>query len=54
MKNIIFAFFAFSFSLSAMAEAPKLAYGKASGYTGLKKSLLYQALGPRKVYRRLV
>lgn len=53
MKNILFALFAFSFSLSAMA-APKLAYSKASGYTGLKKSLLYQALGVRKVHRRLV
>lgn len=54
MKNIIFAFFAFSFSLSAVASSHQLAYGKASGYTGLKKSLLYQALGPRKIFRRLV
>jgi len=53
MKNIIFAFFAVTFSLSAVAAPQKLAYGKASGYTGLKKSLLYQALGPRKVFRRL-
>lgn len=53
MKNIIFTFFAFSISLSAIAGSPKLAYGKAQGYTGLKKSLLYQALGVRKVYRRL-
>jgi hypothetical protein len=53
MKNIIFTFFAVSLSFSAVAS-PKLAYNKASGYTGLKKSLLYQALGSRKVYRRLV
>ncbi len=53
MKNIIFTFFAFTLSFAAVAGTPKLAYGKAQGYTGLKKSLLYQALGVRKVYRRL-
>ncbi len=53
MKQIILIFFALSLSLSAIAAPPKFAYGKAQGYTGLKKSLLYQALGVRKVYRRL-
>ncbi len=53
MKNIILTFFAFSLSLSAVAASPKLSYSKAQGYTGLKKTLLYQALGVRKVYRRL-
>jgi hypothetical protein len=54
MKNIIYSFFAFSLSFSALAASPQLAYNKSSGYTGMKKSLLYQALGSRKVYRRLV
>ena len=53
MKNIIYTFFAFTLSFAALAGTPKLAYGKAQGYTGMKKSLLYQALGVRKVYRRL-
>lgn len=53
MKNIAYAIFAFSLSFSAVA-APTLAYSKAAGYTGLKKSLLYQALGHHKVFRRLV
>jgi hypothetical protein len=54
MKNIIYSLFAFSLSFSAIAAKPALAYNKSSGYTGMKKSLLYQALGSRKVYRRLV
>ncbi len=53
MKNIIFTSFALLFSFSTMAALPKLSYNKSQGYTGLKKSLLYQALGTRKVFRRL-
>jgi hypothetical protein len=53
MKNIIFTFFAVLFSFSAVAGSPKLAYNKSQVYTGMKKSLLYQALGALKVYRRL-
>jgi hypothetical protein len=53
MKNIIFIFFAVFFSFSAVAVSPKVSYNKGQGYTGLKKSLLYQALGTRKVFRRL-
>jgi hypothetical protein len=54
MKNIISTIFLFTLSFSAVAAAPNLAYNKSSGYTGLKKSLIYQALGSRKVFRRLV
>lgn len=58
MNKTIFGFIAFCLISSVFAEnlaaKTETAYSKASGYTGLKKSLLYQALGSTKRYRRLV
>lgn len=54
MQKLITCFFALTLTCSALgATLQKITYSKASGYTGLKKSLIYQAIGTKR-YRRLV
>ena len=55
MKNIILAIALLTLGTQVFAESTvkEIAYSKASGYTGLKKSLIYQCIGTKR-YRRLV
>lgn len=55
MKRIILTALFLTLSAQVLAEssAKEISYSKASGYTGLKKSLIYQCLGNKR-FRRLV